>query len=113
MDKEIIEAMKVIQGECNKNRTCGSCIFYDENRNDTCKLHNNNPAIWDIPEQQEEIDVQGIEEIEVDENGFLQTNLGAFKGRKIDLAFNNKLNKIIKALKQLDKTTIKVKVEEK
>ena len=56
-----------------------------------------------LSEEDEEIDIDSIKETNVDKNGYLQTHLGAFKGRKMDLAFNDRVNELIKAVKQLNK----------
>ena len=56
----------------------------------------------EIIEEEQEIDIQGIEEFEIDKNNYIQTELGAFKTRKMDIAFLNKMNKLTKAVKQLD-----------
>lgn len=55
----------------------------------------------------EEIDIQSIEEFEIDKNNFIQTDLGAFKTRKMDIAFLNKINELVQAVNQLDKRTRK------
>ena len=44
-----------------------------------------------------------IKEFEIDRNNYIQTNLGAFKTRKMDVAFLNKINDLIQAVKQLDR----------
>ena len=54
-------------------------------------------------EEQQDIDIQNIEEFEIDINNYIQTNLGAFKTRKMDVAFLNKINDLIQAVKQLDR----------
>ncbi|MBO5004899.1 MAG: hypothetical protein J6D03_06640 [Clostridia bacterium] len=59
--------------------------------------------------EDEEIDINNIKEFEIDENNFIQTDLGAFKTRKMDIAFLNKINELVRALKQLDKRTRKEK----
>ena len=59
--------------------------------------------------EDEEIDINSIKEFEIDENNFIQTDLGAFKTRKMDIAFLNKINELAKAVKQLDKRTRKEK----
>ena len=56
----------------------------------------------EIIEEQEEIDIQEIEKFEIDKNDFIQTNLGAFKTRKMDIAFLSKINELVQAVKQLD-----------
>ena len=50
------------------------------------------------------------EAIIIDSNGYVQTELGAFKGRKMDIAFANRINKLMNEVNEL---TIKVeKMEE-
>ena len=44
-----------------------------------------------------------IKEFEIDRNNYIQTNLGAFETRKMDVAFLNKINDLIQAVKQLNK----------
>lgn len=53
-------------------------------------------------QEKDEIDIQAIKEFEIDKNGFIQTDLGAFKTRKMDIAFLNKINELIQIAKQLD-----------
>lgn len=43
-----------------------------------------------------------IEEIEVDINNYIHTELGSFKGRKMDIAFVNKLNELTKIVNKLN-----------
>lgn len=43
-----------------------------------------------------------IEEIEVDSNNYIHTELGSFKGRKMDIAFVNKLNELTKIVNKLN-----------
>lgn len=59
--------------------------------------------------EDEEIDINSIKEFEIDGNDFIQTDLGAFKTRKMDIAFLNKINELAKAVNQLDKRTRKEK----
>lgn len=42
-----------------------------------------------------------IEKIEVDRNNFVHTELGNFKGRKMDIAFANKINELVRAVNSL------------
>ena len=50
------------------------------------------------------------EAIIIDSNGYVHTELGAFKGRKMDIAFANRINKLMNEVNEL---TIKVeKMEE-
>ena len=44
-----------------------------------------------------EDNTEEIEEIEIDEKGFIHTNIGAWKGRKLDLAFADKINELARA----------------
>ena len=55
------------------------------------------------------IDIDNIEEFEIDENNFIQTKLGAFKTRKMDIAFLNKINELVQAVKQLNKEIKSIK----
>lgn len=53
--------------------------------------------------EEQDIDIQSIEEFEIDKNNYIQTELGAFKTRKMDIAFLNKINELSKVVKQLDR----------
>lgn len=53
--------------------------------------------------ENEYIDIQSIEEFEIDKNNYIQTELGAFKTRKMDIAFLNKINELAKGIKQIDR----------
>lgn len=53
--------------------------------------------------EDETTDVDNIEEFKIDENNYIQTELGAFKTRKMDIAFLNKINSIIRWAKQKEK----------
>lgn len=44
-----------------------------------------------------------IEEIQVDDNYYIHTELGSFKGRKMDIAFVNKFNELTKIVNKLNK----------
>lgn len=59
--------------------------------------------------EEDTIDIDSIEEFKIDENNFIQTELGAFKTRKMDIAFLNKINSIIRWAKQADKEIKEVK----
>lgn len=50
----------------------------------------------EIIEKQEEID-----KLEIDENGFIHTNNGSWKGRKLDVAFAETINKLIDKVKNI------------
>lgn len=39
---------------------------------------------------------------EVDRNNFVHTELGNFKGRKMDIAFVNKFNELVRAVNSLE-----------
>ena len=45
-----------------------------------------------------EDNTEEIEELKIDENGFIKTNNGTWKGRKLDVAFADKINELIKAV---------------
>lgn len=49
---------------------------------------------------EDEIDINSIEKFEIDKNNFIQTELGAFKTRKMDIAFLDKINELVQAVKQ-------------
>lgn len=49
-----------------------------------------------IVEEQEEID-----KLEIDENGFIHTNNGSWKGRKLDIAFAESINKLAEEIKNI------------
>lgn len=42
---------------------------------------------FELIEEGQDIDIQNMEKFEIDINNYLQTNLGAFKTRKMDVAF--------------------------
>ena len=44
-----------------------------------------------------------IEELDIDEHGFIHTNNGAWKGRKLDVAFADKINELVRAVNELRK----------
>lgn len=50
----------------------------------------------EIIEEQEEID-----KLEIDDNGFIHTNNGTWKGRKLDVAFAESINKLAEAIKNI------------
>ena len=49
-----------------------------------------------IIEEQEEID-----KLEIEDNGFIHTNNGTWKGRKLDVAFAEVINKLIEEIKNI------------
>lgn len=53
----------------------------------------NTPII--IEEQQE------IDKLEIDNNGFIHTNNGSWKGRKLDVAFAESINKLAEEIKNI------------
>lgn len=52
--------------------------------------------IAEIIEEQEELD-----KLEIDDNGFIHTNNGAWKGRKLDVAFAKLINKLAEEVKNI------------
>lgn len=50
----------------------------------------------EIIEEQEEID-----KLEIDENGYIDTNNGSWKGRKLDVEFAKAINKLAEAIKNI------------
>jgi hypothetical protein len=50
----------------------------------------------EIIEEQEEID-----KLEIDDNGFIHTNNGAWKGRKLDVEFAKAINKLADEIKNI------------
>lgn len=62
-----------------------------------------------VIEDEIDIDIDSIEEFKIDENNFIQTELGAFKTRKMDIAFLNKINELVQAVKQLNKKIKSIK----
>lgn len=46
--KKLIEALHVIQEECNKRDDCNKCPFYSNG----CKIHDDYPFDWEIEESQ-------------------------------------------------------------
>lgn len=53
-------------------------------------------TVIEIIEEQEEID-----KLEIDDNGFIHTNNGSWKGRKLDVAFAETINKLAEAIKNI------------
>lgn len=49
-----------------------------------------------VVEEQEKID-----KLEIDENGFIHTNNGTWKGRKLDVAFAEAINKLVEEVKNI------------
>ena len=73
------------------NRKNGTSLFYavidyKDFLNDTVEI---------IEEQ------EGIDKLEIDENGFIHTNNGTWKGRKLDVAFAETINKLAEAIKNI------------
>lgn len=50
-----------------------------------------------------EDETEEIEEIQADDNYYIHTELGSFKGRKMDIAFVNKFNELTKIVNKLNK----------
>lgn len=48
-----------------------------------------------------ENEMNNINEFEVDERGIIETEAGSFKGRKMDIAFANKINELARAVNSL------------
>lgn len=48
-----------------------------------------------------ENEMNNINEFEVDERGIIETETGNWKGRKMDIAFANKINELIRAVNSL------------
>ena len=44
---------------------------------------------------------EGIDKLEIDENGFIHTNNGTWKGRKLDVAFAGAINKLAEEVKNI------------
>lgn len=44
---------------------------------------------------------EGIDKLEIDENGFIHTNNGSWKGRKLDIAFAEVINKLADEVKNI------------
>ena len=53
-------------------------------------------TVIEVIEEQEEID-----KLEIDENGFIHTNNGTWKGRKLDVAFAEVINKLAEEVKNI------------
>lgn len=51
-----------------------------------------------------EDNTEEIEELIVSDEGFIKAENGCWKGRKLDVAFANKINKIIRYIKRKDKS---------
>ena len=50
-----------------------------------------------------EDNTEEIEEIEIDEKGFIHTNIGAWKGRKLDVALVDKINELVRRIKYIER----------
>lgn len=48
-----------------------------------------------------ENEMNNINEFEVDERGIIETETGNWKGRKMDIAFANKINELVRAVNSL------------
>lgn len=44
---------------------------------------------------------EGIDKLEIDDNGFIHTNNGTWKGRKLDIAFAEAINKLAEEVKNI------------
>ena len=55
---------------------------------------------WYVDKLYDEIEVieeeQNIKELWIDDSGYIHTELGSWKGRKMDIAFATKINEVIK-----------------
>ena len=49
------------------------------------------------------IDIQGIEKINIDNDGIMRVGTHVWTCRKMDIVFANKINELIRAVKQLEK----------
>lgn len=58
---------------------------------------------WDdIKELNQEVEIiEEIDKLEIDDNGFIHTNNGNWKGRKLDVAFAESINKLTEAIKNI------------
>ena len=70
-------------------------LNWEEGKFDTSYLVNPN-CYFRIVEEQEEID-----KLEIDENGFIHTNNGTWKGRKLDVVFAETINKLVEEVKNI------------
>lgn len=85
-------------------------FIYDKERNDYKAKHGWYYFFEDIlvfsslNEEVEVLDNKTIDEIYIDEDNYIHTDLGSFKGRKMDVAFVNKLNELTKLVNNLNNT---------
>ena len=75
-----------------KNENRNLYLFTEELQDITSVLND----IVEIIEEQKEID-----KLEIDDNGFIHTNNGTWKGRKLDVAFAESINKLAEAIKNI------------
>lgn len=99
-----IELMQmIVDGKVNENTkvnidnyySCSLDFVFEDGRNIFKWLDEDFEILEDKTEE--------IEEIEVDRNNFVHTELGNFKGRKMDIAFVNKFNELTKKVNKLNK----------
>lgn len=75
----------------------------------------NSPStkIWLLSDNIEILEdkTEEIEEIQADDNYCIHTELGSFKGRKMDIAFVNKFNELVRAINQIKKDFLAIGVD--
>lgn len=91
--------IKVIYGNYNPIYIFRNYCLYDQNNKEMGVSVLLSEKDFEILEDKTE----EIEEIKVDRNNFIHTELGSFKGRKMDIAFVNKFNELTKIVNKLNK----------
>jgi|GEM_PF-6959852 hypothetical protein len=89
--------IKVIYGFSNPIYIFRNYCLYDKNNKEMGVSVLLSEKDFEILEDK----IEEIEEIEVDRNNFVHTELGSFKGRKMDIAFANKINELARAVNSL------------
>lgn len=59
--------------------------------------------IAEVLDDSVEDNTEEIEELKIDENGFIKTNIGAWQGRKLDVAFADKINELVKRINYIER----------
>lgn len=110
-----------VYSSCNDKNDKAFICEYDESYpgtiwcicDDNCKFNYKIDYMrilnYEVELIEDEVDIDNIEEFEIDKNNYIQTELGAFKTRKMDIAFLNKVNELVQAVKQLNKEIKSIK----
>lgn len=101
---------KIVNGEELPKKISFHGLDFELDELERCYIHNDNDLditmdglkysqlndIAEIIEEQE-----GIDKLEIDENGFIHTNNGTWKGRKLDVVFAKSINKLAEEVKNI------------